>query len=83
MANNGDEDEIKSAEEEGEEAGSVNVRKFLGGVEYPATKDDLIDRAGQNGAEDDVLDMLDLLPDMDYNGPGDVTRELATLNDEE
>jgi hypothetical protein len=33
----------------------IEVQKFLGGVDYPAGRDDLVRHAEQQGAPDDVV----------------------------
>ncbi len=74
-------DEVKISVADGE--GTVaNAQKFLKDMEYPATKDELIDRARQNGADDEVADTLDMLPDMDYSSSADVDRELESLDED-
>lgn len=58
----------------------VSIQKFLKGVDYPATKDDLIDRAEENGADDDVLDVLEQLPDdEEFETPADVNKAIGEI----
>jgi hypothetical protein len=57
----------------------IDVQKFLKGMDYPASKDELMTMAKQNKANDDVLDALDMLPEMDYESPADVTSELGKV----
>lgn len=52
----------------------ANVQKFLAGVKYPATKDDLIKSAKGNQAPPEVMDEIENLPDDDYGGPQDVMK---------
>lgn len=51
----------------------VQMQKFLGGVDYPCSRDDLVQYARSNGAPDDVLQQLQELPEQTYNGPDDVS----------
>ena len=55
----------------------VEVQEALSGVDYPADKQVLIDKARDNGASDDVLDALDGIPDQEYGNPTDVTSALS------
>jgi hypothetical protein len=55
----------------------IEMQKFLGGVDYPASKDDLIEHAEQQGADKEVLDNLRKMPDREYNGPNAVSQEFA------
>jgi hypothetical protein len=55
----------------------IQMQKFLGGIDYPASKDDLVRHAEQQGADKDVLDNLRKMPDREYNGPNAVSQEFA------
>ena len=55
----------------------IKVQKALGGVSYPATKDQLVDHAKGKNAEKDVLDALENLPDREYDGPNEVSKAVA------
>jgi hypothetical protein len=55
----------------------IKVQKALGGVSYPATKDQLVDHAKGKNAEKDVLDALENLPDREYDGPNEVSKTVA------
>lgn len=51
----------------------IDLQKALKGVNYPASKDDLIRAAQDNGAADDVMAALKGLGDDHFNTPADVT----------
>jgi hypothetical protein len=51
----------------------IELQKALKGVNYPASKDDLIKAAEDNGATDDVMAALNGLGDDHFNTPADVT----------
>jgi hypothetical protein len=55
----------------------IKVQKFLGGVDYPATKDQLIEHARGKQADDDVIDALRKLPEREYDGPNAVSAAVA------
>lgn len=52
----------------------IQMQKFLGGIEYPASRDDLVEHARQSGADDDVLRHLESLPDRSFDGPNAVSQ---------
>lgn len=52
----------------------ANVQSHLKGVDYPARKEDLIRKARENGAPDEVMDILQKLPGEEYGGPQDVMK---------
>jgi len=50
------------------------VSKHLKGLDFPASKQDIMDCAKQNGAEEDVMDTLKGLPDEEYGTMADVMK---------
>lgn len=55
----------------------IQVQKFLGGIDYPASKETLVSRAKEKGADQDILDALNNLPDKEYDAPTEVTSALS------
>jgi hypothetical protein len=55
----------------------IEVQKYLSGVDYPATKDQLIEHARGKGAPDEVIEALSSLPDDEYDGPNKVSSAVA------
>lgn len=55
----------------------IEIQKYLSGVDYPVTKQKLLDKARDNGADEDVLAALEKLPERDYNGPNAVSAEVT------
>ena len=55
----------------------VHVQKFLGGLDYPASKEDLMKRAEQEGADQEVRSILEQLPDHTYETPADVSKAIG------
>lgn len=55
----------------------IQMQKFLSGVDYPCTRDALVDHAQSQGAPDDVLDHLRRLPDREFDGPNAVSAEFS------
>lgn len=60
----------------------IELQKHLKGVSYPASKQDLVDAAEGNGADDDVKGLLDALPDEEYETPAAVNKALGGMDDE-
>ena len=56
------------------EVNPIQLQKFLGGVDYPASKDDLLKKAEEHGADEEVLQALRDLPDREYDAPTAVTK---------
>jgi Protein of unknown function (DUF2795) len=55
----------------------IQIQKYLSGVDYPVTKEQLLEKARDNGAGEDVLSALEKLPERDYNGPNAVSAEVS------
>ncbi|WP_210479499.1 DUF2795 domain-containing protein [Naasia sp. SYSU D00948] len=55
----------------------IEIQKALGGMEYPADKDAIVQHAESKGAGDDVLEALRGLPEKSYERPTDVNEALS------
>lgn len=55
----------------------IEVQKALGGVSYPATRDQLVEHARGKQASEDVLGALRGIPDREYDGPSEVSKAVA------
>ena len=55
----------------------IQLQKYLSGIDYPARKQDLVERAQQQGADDNVLQTLKSLGRDEFNSPNDVSEALA------
>lgn len=52
----------------------ANLAHYLGGIDFPANREDLIRHAKRNDADDEVLDVLDHMPNRDYGSMADVMK---------
>ena len=57
----------------------VQVQKFLGGLDYPAGKEDLMKRAEQEGVDENVRSTLEKIPDQKYETPADVSQAIGKV----
>jgi hypothetical protein len=57
----------------------VRLQKYLGGVDYPAGKEQLIRKAEENGADEQVVDLLRRLPERTYDGPSGVSKAFTAM----
>ena len=55
----------------------IQVQKYLGGMEYPASKADIVANAESSGADDNILDALKGIADREYDGPTAVSQEIS------
>lgn len=55
----------------------IQLQKFLKGVDYPASKNTLIENARKMGADENVCSSLEQLPDEEFEAPIDVSQALS------
>jgi predicted outer membrane protein len=60
----------------------IQVQKFLKGVDYPASKATLIEKARSMGADENVCASLEQLPDENYQTPAEVSQAFGELPDQ-
>jgi Protein of unknown function (DUF2795) len=51
----------------------IDIQKALGGMDYPASKSDIVRHAEQQGADKEVIDALNRIEDREYEGPSGVS----------
>ncbi|MFE7844953.1 DUF2795 domain-containing protein [Microbacterium sp. NPDC057407] len=56
---------------------AIEVQKYLGGVDYPVSKDQLVSTARENGAPDDLVEALENSDQDSFDAPTDVSSALA------
>ncbi len=57
----------------------VQVQKFLSGIDYPASKEEILRTAEEQGADENVRRTLERLPDQKFNSPNDVSEAIGKL----
>ncbi|MFG1695587.1 DUF2795 domain-containing protein [Nonomuraea sp. NPDC049309] len=55
----------------------IDLQKHLSGVDYPASKQDLIKAAREQNASEDILKALESMPDREYDGPNAVSQAIT------
>jgi len=55
----------------------IEIQKYLSGVDYPASKQRLVEYARDKGAPEDLLKDLNGIPDEEYDGPNRVSSAVA------
>lgn len=58
----------------------AQVQKFLEGLMFPATKGQVINHVKEHGADQDILQVLDRLPEQSYESTTEIHRELNKLD---
>lgn len=57
----------------------IELQKHLKGLDYPASKDDIVKTAKDHGADDDLADTLSNLPDQEYDTPAAISKAVGNL----
>jgi hypothetical protein len=57
----------------------IQLQKFLGGIDYPTDKKNLMRSAEKHGADKKVMDTLRALPRDDFNSPNDVSEAIGDM----
>lgn len=60
-------------------ANPIEIQKHLKGMDYPASKKEIIDHAGKQGIAEDLKEVLEQLPDEDYETPAEVSKAIGQL----
>jgi uncharacterized protein DUF2795 len=60
-------------------ANPIQVQKFLSGMDYPAGKDEIVDHAKKQGADDNIMQTLEQLPDESFETPADVSKAIGQI----
>jgi hypothetical protein len=57
----------------------ANVAHHLSGIDFPASKQDLVKHAKEKNADQEVIQVLDQMPDQDYGGMADVMKGVGKI----
>lgn len=52
----------------------ANVMKYIKGIHFPAQKAELLAKAKENGAPEEVLQVLEQIPEQEFGGPQDILK---------
>lgn len=58
-----------------------NMHEVLRNVHYPAKPDDILARAKENGAADEMIALLRQLPERPYKNKSDLNHSLGQIED--
>jgi hypothetical protein len=58
-------------------ASPAKIQQCLKGAHYPSDKKSLVDLAKKNNAPNDVMSILDLIPEKEYTSPAHVMKEVG------
>ena len=55
----------------------IDIQKALGGMDYPAKKQDVIEHAKSNGAPKEMIDDLESHSESKFDNPGEVQKAFS------
>jgi len=55
----------------------IELQKHLSGLDYPATKDAIVKKAEESGADSDALDALRKIADKEYDAPTAINQAVS------
>lgn len=55
----------------------AKIEESIRGIDFPASKEDLLNRARENNADQEELDALKGLPEQEFNTSADITQALG------
>lgn len=61
-------------------ATAIDVQKYLKGVDYPVSKQAILSQAQEAGADDDVREAIEGLPDEEFETPAAASKALGGLS---
>lgn len=60
-------------------ANPMQIQEYLKGVDYPCSKEDLIETAKSEGADENVIQTLQRIPMEEFNSPKEVSEAIGQL----
>jgi hypothetical protein len=60
-------------------ANPILIQKYLRGVDYPATKPEIIEKAKENGADKYSVDVLCRIAGQKFDNPNELKRAIALV----
>jgi hypothetical protein len=61
-------------------ANPVEVEKSLKGIDFPAKREDLVKHAQQRGANREVIETIENLPEEEFRNAADVAKAIGELD---
>lgn len=68
------------AKKGGKKMNPLKIQHYLRGVDYPVGRQELVDKAKENDAPEDVLSVLEHIVDREYITPAEVTKAAARVS---
>ena len=63
----------------GEKVSASRLAMYMKGINFPADKQMLVNKAKSNGAPDNVMEFMNRLPEKQYNRANEVEQEFGNM----
>jgi hypothetical protein len=60
-------------------ANPIQLQKHLKGIDYPVSKQQLIEHAKKHGADENAMEVFEQLPDQEYETPAEVSKAIGQI----
>ena len=64
---------------EGGRVNPIQVQKYLKGVDYPVSKQDLVKRAQEEGADQNLVKTLEQIPRDEFRSPKEISQAIGEI----
>jgi hypothetical protein len=58
---------------------AIDISRSLSGIDFPANKRDLVNHAREKNANQEILDVLQQMPEREYDNMADVEHEFGQV----
>lgn len=79
MANQQSQAGKASAQSKSDSISAAEIQKFIGGIDFPCDKDELMEHAKEKGAPQSVLKLMEKFPDKEYHSVVDVSKDISQV----
>ena len=62
-----------------EKVSAAQIQLYLKGIDYPASKEEIVNHARSQGAPDNVMSYLTRLPERQYTRPTEIEQEFGKM----
>lgn len=63
-----------------EKTNLITIEKYIKGINFPASKDDLLNQAQVNDAPEDVIQAMNQFDEQEYQSPADVAKQAGKIH---
>ncbi|MCK8519663.1 DUF2795 domain-containing protein [Methanoculleus sp. 7T] len=58
---------------------TAEIQRYLGGIDYPANREDLINHARKNSAPEEVISVLSRIEEREFHSAADVNQAIGKI----